>query len=301
MLSVLGIQIVRTGTIRELSKAAQAALEALEERRIHDRKRVITEVLKRGGRGNSYRCIMNRQLVLFPGDSLMMFDHCLHPGENEPLTYLVETRHLDWVCSRLSEGDVAVDVGASGGILSLSFSMAVGSQGRVYTFEPANRAFGLLQDLIALNEIDNIVPEKTAISNRTGSVNFAEYKFDIGDEIGWRPEASAIESKNIDQAKALTYPVPVTTLDEYFGHHPDRQKIRVVKIDVEGFELEVLEGSETLIEEIRPDFCIDIHPKIDGNGTTEEAVRNLLSGFGYQFDQLDHVLVAFQRNLSLTI
>jgi hypothetical protein len=66
----------------------------------------------------------------------------------------------------------------------------------------------------------------------------------------------------------------------------------VVKIDVEGFEEQVLMGATKFIAEKRPFFSIDIHQKTDGPGTTEEACRKMLSRFQYSFAEMDHVLLA---------
>jgi hypothetical protein len=64
----------------------------------------------------------------------------------------------------------------------------------------------------------------------------------------------------------------------------------VVKIDVEGFENEVLKGARQLVASARPWFAIDIHrdPFLPGS-TTEPFVRSFFSEFGYQIEMLAHV------------
>jgi FkbM family methyltransferase len=253
---------------------------------------LVRQIVRRAGEQGVLSCTINDCRLNVPGGMLLMLDHCLHATLEDPLRYYVENDHLQWMCARLGEGDVAVDVGASGGLLTAALARTVGPGGHVFAFEPADRAFGLLQRLTTYNNLDNVTIEKQAVSSALGTVQFAEYRFSPDDDVAWRPEASALSSAaNIDPSLATTYEVPVTTLDEYFA--AGQFAIKLIKIDVEGFEGEVLRGATRLIERHHPTFCIDIHQRVDGqSGTTEELVRGLLAPYGYQFEKLHHVLAA---------
>ena len=256
---------------------------------------VVRQIVRQAGEEGVLACTINDCRLNVPGGMLMMLGHCLHATLENPLCYYVENRHLQWMCARLGKGDVAVDVGASGGLLTAALARTVGPAGRVFAFEPADRAFRLLQRMAAFNDLDNVTIEKRAVSSASGAVQFAEYPFSPDDDVAWRPEASALFSAaSIDAGRARTYEVAVTTLDEYFA--AGEFDVKLVKIDVEGFETEVLRGAARLIERDRPAFCIDIHQRVDGqSGTTEESVRELLAPHGYRFEKLAHVLAACAR------
>lgn len=280
-LSVAGIQLVRTNTLRSL-------MEPRAELRD-----VVTEIVKAAGADGVLTCYMNDVRLNIPAGFLTMFDHCLHSTHEKPLNYYVETGHLRWILANVREGDVVMDIGASGGVITAALAKAVGQSGKVIAFEPAKRAFALLESLICLNDLNNVVAEQIAICNQCGSVSFAEYEYSEKDQLPWRPEVSAIASSRTDHRMAITYDVKAITLDEYLKAHPQQSRIKMIKIDVEGFEVGVLKGGVQLIARDNPSFSIDIHAQIEGRGDTEAPCREILSSYGYNFHKLGHVLVAY--------
>ena len=70
------------------------------------------------------------------------------------------------------------------------------------------------------------------------------------------------------------YEVESTTMDAYISRRDFKKGTKVVKIDVEGWEVHVLRGAGDLVERDRPALSIDIHRAIDGQGDTEGAVRD---------------------------
>ena len=106
------------------------------------------------------------------------------------------------------------------------------------------------------------------------------------------PEASTLIAKVISDRPHQTLTVPVVTLDEDALQRCDLKPV-VIKIDVEGFEAQVLRGARRLISQLRPWLSIDIHrePFGDGLETTERSVRSALDEDGYQFEKLGHVLL----------
>jgi FkbM family methyltransferase len=136
-----------------------------------------------------------------------------------------------------------------------------------------------------------IVPK--AVSNSVCETTFSEYDVDETGECPFLTEASALDSPMIeDQRRPTKYKVEVTTLDAFFSERGFPHSPVVIKIDVEGFEAHVLEGSPSLIESTRPWLSIDIHKDPFGDGTTEAKVRALLGCHGYEFQNMAHVLLA---------
>jgi FkbM family methyltransferase len=256
-----------------------------------DMREIVDRIVVNAGEEGVLTCSVNDFQLNVPTGMLLMLRHCMHPAPENPLRFYVETPHLQWMCSQLGKGDVVLDIGASGGLLAAALAKTVGPDGRVYAFEPADRAFALLQKTVLFNGLGNTVIEKMAVSNAPGTVKFSEYPFSASDKLAWRPEVSAILSRSIRQRRVKTFEVPVTTVDEYFLPRP--LGIDMIKIDVEGFETHVIQGATGIIQRDHPMFSIDIHRRVDGGrGDTQKLLRTLLAPYGYRFKKMRHVLVA---------
>lgn len=134
----------------------------------------------------------------------------------------------------LQRGDVFVDVGANIGLMSIFASKKVGQEGRVIAFEPNPKTKTLLERNVALNGSKNIHVEGFALSNEIKRGRIYD-RWDIN-----RGGASLIEP----DAPTDSYPIDETTFSHYFDAD---EKIKLVKIDVEGYELNVVEGAQQYI------------------------------------------------------
>ncbi len=134
----------------------------------------------------------------------------------------------------LQKGDVFVDVGANIGLMSIFASRKVGQQGEVIAFEPNPETKKILESNIALNKIENIKIEGFALSNETKKGRIYD-RWDVN-----RGSASLIEP-----AKPTGfYDIEEIKFANYFDNS---QQIKLVKIDVEGYELNVLKGARQYI------------------------------------------------------
>lgn len=136
----------------------------------------------------------------------------------------------------LRPGDVVADVGANNGFTGVLFARAVGPTGRVVGFEPSPANLEAARENIRLNGVGNFELVAAAVGARPGSVSF-----DPGFGNGAVAAAGPIT-------------VPQVTLDEHFG---DR-RLDLIKLDIEGYELEALRGARRLLER-RPALAIEIH------------------------------------------
>lgn len=237
------------------------------------------------------RSIINGVPLLMPASYLQMFPHCHHAERKHPLTYEIERRHCDWMTGKLSPGSVAVDIGASAGTITAAMSKTVGRDGTVFAFEPARRAYSILEKVVTANELTNVTYEQIAVCDNNGTALFAEYGADPTGENTWLPEASTLMTDAARNVSHSThYEVRTVRLDDYLADFS--QSIRLIKIDVEGFEIEVLKGAGLTIQKHHPFFSIDIHKHPTADGDTEPEVKSILGSFGYRFDRLGHVLVA---------
>lgn len=126
------------------------------------------------------------------------------------------------------EGDVAVDVGANVGEVSIILSQGAGAGGRVFAFEPNPRIYRYLLGNLALNQCHNVAAANLAVGAAAGSVRMSDSKRDDMNRV---IDDGAIE-------------LPCTALDIYL---PPLETIVFIKVDVEGSELRVLEGARATL------------------------------------------------------
>lgn len=138
---------------------------------------------------------------------------------------------------------VAIDIGANVGVYTLLFSSAVGAGGRVIAIEPNPENLAFIQRHIELNAIKNVTVIAAAAGDRSGSV-----AFDCG-------ETSS--TGRIDTNGGLV--VRCVTVDEVMDQAGGRAS--VVKIDVEGGELDVLKGARATLQKHRPVVLLATHSR----------------------------------------
>ncbi|MXP44561.1 FkbM family methyltransferase [Allopontixanthobacter sediminis] len=151
----------------------------------------------------------------------------------------------------LKLGDTFVDVGANLGLMTLHASRIVGPEGKVVAFEPHPETYRRLIQNIELNNCSNVQPlQMAAGSGKSEAQIYDVPSVNIGRASLIRPD---VDYRPAGQVK-------VSTLDEEL----DGQRVQFLKIDVEGFEAEVLAGaSETLAKrpiismEVSTAVCVD--------------------------------------------
>lgn len=169
-----------------------------------------------------------------------------------------------------------IDAGANIGIHSLT-AAASNSKIEIYSFEPDTRNFFDLMTNIVLNDFYNIKPFRMGLGNTTGEVylNINE---------GWNKGKHSVKVGFIDSAKKIS--IPITKLD-CFKDFIKSNKL-IIKIDVEGFEKEVLEGAEQILS--RTDnvvVIIELLSEINGGSTCREIVQFLKE---YNFESIYKIL-----------
>ena len=158
------------------------------------------------------------------------------------------------------------DIGANIGLLSLFAAKVAGPLGKVISFEPAPDTFAFLQHNVS--GISNIKAIQSGVGCHDGSATFGVRKSHL--------EGSFAQNELNLPTEMVT--VPICTLDQFFEGAPPS----LIKIDVEGFELEVLKGADRLLSSAHPTLIIEIHPwLLKCVGTSEEAVLSRLSEFEY--------------------
>lgn len=160
---------------------------------------------------------------------------------------------------------IAIDIGANIGTHTISMIDAVGSSGYVIAFEPQKDINHCLNKNLE-ERGNNFVVSDNLVSDTNGETMF------YSDKTG----RSRIPIKGHRYIKNWEKNIKkTTTLDTYLTELNIKIPISLIKIDVEGHEFEVLEGSKNMIKEHNPIIYIEIWDKIgDYNRLVEWCVSN---------------------------
>jgi FkbM family methyltransferase len=135
----------------------------------------------------------------------------------------------DAIAMVLRPGDTYVDVGANIGALALCASDVVGEQGKVYAIEAHPRTFGFLAENVSLNRRSNVRCFNVAVGEHGGTVFMSDLDSD--------------DQNHVLQEGGV--PVKLMPLDDLLQ---DGAPVSLLKIDVEGYELQVLRGAGRLLQ-----------------------------------------------------
>jgi len=199
------------------------------------------------------------QLVVDIGDYVHRPMYFL--GEYEPPT----TRLFQTLAT---PGWTVLDIGANVGYFSVIAGVLGGPGSQVVAFEPNPRLADMLAQSIILNPSLSIDLERLGVADRLGELPL---------HLSSQSRNSGLSSLRADlpdrDGEVIT--VPLTTVDDYCASrnlHPD-----LIKIDVEGFELQVLRGAATTLAAHTPSVICEITPQRDD----PQAIIDLVSGHGY--------------------
>jgi FkbM family methyltransferase len=170
-------------------------------------------------------------------------------------------------------GELAVDVGANIGYMSSILAKRVGSSGSVYAFEAHPEIFKELKHNVKRweqdNNINNISIQNLAVSDKSGFL-----KLGVPEAFNQNRGISSIVTDNDEIAnKSSVLTVQASTLDEFLVD----KNVGVLKIDVEGHEIQVLKGAENLLKTGRIRDCV-----FEEHNSYPTTVTNYFESMGYQ-------------------
>ena len=180
--------------------------------------------------------------------------------------YKLEKQEIRLLLDQLAPGDVAVDVGAHKGAYTYWMRKAVGDSGRVFAFEPQPVLARRLQALARSGGLDNVVVENLGVSSSAGTM--------LLNVPGTGSSPGASLEPGLGGNHAQSYPVKVVTLDDYFDD-ARTDRIRLIKCDAEGHELEVFRGGEQLLKTVRPALLFECERRHRASGSVEEVFSYL--------------------------
>jgi FkbM family methyltransferase len=237
-------------------------------------------VLGRSALGGAARRAWEALLDRWPGDALIS----RLPG-GERVRLAAAHRHLTWNALEydafrqdVHPGDTVLDVGANLGAYTLLFGQWVGASGRVHAFEPAPAARAGLVRHVGLNGLDARVSVwADAMGHADGTAVFVA------------------EGARGDNRLCGTGPAPrgaleigLTSIDMFCRRESCQPSL--IKVDVEGAELDVLRGARATVAARGPALAlyVEMHPHLwAGFGASREAIEAELALQGLSAERLD--------------
>jgi len=171
----------------------------------------------------------------------------------------------------LASGDVFVDIGANIGDWTLPAARLVGTKGKVLSFEPVPRMAEALRKSAWANRFTQVQVFDCALSNRVGEADFSMERENSG--------GSRLNEMEDGPGRSFSrLKVKVSTLDEMVDA-ADLSAIALIKIDVEGFEADVLQGAVRTLDRFRPALHLET-----GHETPDKRriIADVLAGAGYE-------------------
>ena len=155
-------------------------------------------------------------------------------------------------------GDIVFECGGHHGCTALFLAACVGAEGKVVTFEPGLGNASVIETNVRLNGVNNIVVEQKAVGAGPGkSLVLGVASTCVAPS---RQTGSLFqENRHAPQLRGRQE-VDLVSLDDYAKEH--NLYPTLIKIDVEGYELEVLKGARHLLAR-RPKLAIEIHSPSD--------------------------------------
>lgn len=146
-----------------------------------------------------------------------------------------EQFELEIVFKHLKKGSIVADVGANIGYHSLLLSHHVGRNGKIYSFEPDNANFVLLNKNIAVNRISNVEAHQLAVADKNCDLRLYLSEVNRADHVIFPTK----EHKLYNEVKAVS-------LDNFFSG--SNRHVDYVKVDIQGAENTALKGMHKIIK-----------------------------------------------------
>ena len=197
---------------------------------------------------------------------------------NNPLVKpkVFSSNQIDFFGKFLKEGDLAIDIGANIGHMTIPIAIAVGKKGMVLGFDPNPYVFEILLENSKLNpDVTNINAFNYAISDNDDEFyyNSSEASFNNG--------GISKEKQNRHGKFSLSSKVKGVNLENFLeeNYHDIILNLKLIKIDTEGYDKEIIKSISGLLNKYKPVIITECFGKTDTAARTEHF--ELLKSKGY--------------------
>jgi len=155
---------------------------------------------------------------------------------------------------------VALDIGANFGVFTLEMSNYMKDWGQVLSFEAQEKIYYALCGNVALNNCLNVIVKNLAVGSNTGYIEIPKLNYYRPTNLGSFSIKKEYNMQNIGQN--LDYEKNLKKIKSVKLDDITFKNLDFIKLDVEGMEIEVIEGSEKILNKFKPVLLVDFR-KID--------------------------------------
>jgi FkbM family methyltransferase len=174
---------------------------------------------------------------------------------------------------------LVLDIGANIGAHTLTLAKLVGPKGRVMAFEPTNFAFRKLRRNLDLNPqlASRVETHHCFLTDHDGAqvpdAIYSSWPLAAGDDL---------HAKHLGR-EMQTEEAQARSLDSILGERADR-RVQLVKLDVDGYECDVLRGATAMLRDMRPVFVMELSPYVlEERGASLEELLSYFIPNNYRF------------------
>ncbi len=188
-----------------------------------------------------------------------------------------EKTELDFIMKNIPPDALVIDVGANIGWYALNLSKFL-TNGQVMAFEPFSKNHLELKSNIEANQLKNIKVFQVGLGSKNEKQQIRYNSSD--DNLGM----ASIKLETYDYSEEIE----VKRLDDFVAQL-DLKKLKFIKLDIEGFEYEALQGMEETLKTYKPYLLIEQDENVLQSKTTEtvQKMDDFLEAIGYQKYRLD--------------
>lgn len=174
----------------------------------------------------------------------------------------------------IKSGDICWDIGANIGFYTGLFASQVKDTGAVIAFEPAARTCGYLQENVCLNEFTNVTVVNKGLGDHTEQRHLYYSKAAL---------AEGTASLKYPNGRTASERVTLDTIDNLIGKLPTPD---FIKIDVEGYQLEVLRGGEHFLKTHAPLLMAELKDVGKTNRDDFSEIEKYITNLGYSLYEI---------------
>lgn len=200
-----------------------------------------------------------------------------------------ELEIVDFIRQNLNAGDCFIDVGANIGFFTLLAADLISADGLVLAFEPTPDTYEKLSENINLNGFTNTLKHKTALSdfNGTSVFNVSVEGYDAFNSFSTPVHGNEYKKEEIE----------VQALDNFYTLIEAYKDRILVKIDVEGWEYNVIKGAKEILTTLNPVLILEFNDE-NTNSSPQKCsdLYRLLESYGYELFKLSNNQLVHKKN-----